>query len=188
MVATSSIMRALDSVSFYFNLTDVSTSTPVELSSTTKQPVLLMFICNHCPFVLHIMKQLTSLANQAQENGFFVAAISSNDIQRYPQDSPEKMREFANQYGFNFPYLYDECQAVAKNYSATCTPDFFVYDGRHKLVYRGQMDSARPNNSLPVTGDDLTQAISDVLSGNKPSTQQFPSIGCNIKWKPGNQP
>ena len=188
MVATLSTMQSLSSPAFYFKLTNVRTNLLVELSSNIEQPILLMFICNHCPYVLHLIDQLTDIANQAQENGFFVAAISSNDIQNYPQDAPDKMLEFANNYGFHFPYLYDESQTVAKNYGAACTPDFFVYDKHHKLAYRGQIDSARPTNTLPVSGDDLSQALNAVLSGKKPSAQQLPSIGCNIKWKPGNEP
>ena len=188
MVATLSTMQSLGSPAFYFKLTDVRTNLLVELSSNIKQPILLMFICNHCPYVLHLISQLTDIANQAQENGFFVAAISSNDIQSYPQDSPVRMLEFANNYGFNFPYLFDESQTVAKNYGAAYTPDFFVYDKQHKLAYRGQMDNASPTNTLPVNGDDLSQALYAVLSGNKPPAQQLPSIGCNIKWKPGNEP
>ena len=122
-------------------------------------------------------------ANQAQSNGFFVAAISSNDVERYPQDAPEKMALFAKDHGFNFPYLYDESQSVAKSYSAVCTPDFFVYDDKHKLVYRGQMDTSRPNNSIPVTGNELNTALTAILNGAKPPLNQTPSIGCSIKWK-----
>ena len=188
MVTTLSKMQNLGSPAFYFKLTDVRTNVLVELSSKVEQPILLMFICNHCPFVLHLIDQLTSIANQAQENGFFVAAISSNDIQSYPQDAPDKMLEFANNYRFNFPYLFDESQTVAKNYGAACTPDFFVYDKQHKLAYRGQMDNARPTNALPVNGDDLSQALYAVLNNKISPAQQLPSIGCNIKWKPGNEP
>jgi len=183
MVAEVSTMQALGTPSGGFTLTDVSTNTSISLSSEIKKPVLLMFICNHCPYVLHIMNELTELANQAQSNGFFVAAISSNDVERYPQDGPEKMALFAKDHGFNFPYLYDESQSVAKSYSAVCTPDFFVYDDKHKLVYRGQMDASRPNNSIPVTGNELNTALTAILNGAKPPLNQTPSIGCSIKWK-----
>ena len=189
MVAVLSTMQDLGGLAKPFDLPDVANDNRiVALNDLAGQAVLLMFICNHCPFVLHLIDKLTDIANQAQANGFFVAAISSNDIQSYPQDAPDKMIEFANNYGFCFPYLFDESQTAAKSYSAACTPDFFVYDKQHKLAYRGQMDSARPTNTLPVSGDDLSQALYAVLNGNKPPAQQLPSIGCNIKWKPGNEP
>jgi len=183
MVAKTSTMQALGTLSHGFTLPDVCTHSSVSLSSEIKKPVLLMFICNHCPFVLHIMDELTALANQAQSDGFFVAAISSNDVERYPEDSPEKMADFAKHYGFNFPYLYDESQTIARNYAAVCTPDFFVYDSEHKLVYRGQMDGSRPNSSIPVTGNELRTALTAILNGAKPPLDQNPSIGCSIKWK-----
>lgn len=132
------------------------------------------------------MDALTALANQAQSDGFFVAAISSNDVECYLQDSPEKMALFAKHYGFTFPYLYDENQSIAKNYGAVCTPDFFVYDGQDKLVYRGQMDGAQPNNSIPVTGTELRIALTAILNGTDLPLNQSPSIGCSIKWKAEN--
>jgi len=183
MVAKTSTMQALGTSSHGFTLADVCTNASISLSTEVKKPVLLMFICNHCPFVLHVMNELTALANQAQRDGFFVAAISSNDIERYPQDSPEEMILFAKNYGFEFPYLYDESQSIAKSYDAVCTPDFFVYDDTHKLVYRGQMDGSRPNSSIPVTGNELRTALTAILNGAKPPLNQHPSIGCSIKWK-----
>jgi len=186
MVAKTSTMPALGTASHNFTLPDVCSNSSVSLSDHVNKPVLLMFICNHCPFVLHIMDVLTSLANQAQNDGFFVAAISSNDIERYPQDSPEKMTIFAENYGFQFPYLYDESQSVAKNYDAVCTPDFFVYDNKHKLAYRGQMDGSRPNSSIAVTGNALRSALTAILDGTKLTSNQMPSIGCSIKWKTQN--
>lgn len=150
--------------------------------------MLIMFICNHCPYVLRLMPQLADLANKAQQNGFAVAAISSNDIENYPQDAPPRMREFAIANSFEFPYLFDETQEVAKAYKAACTPDFFVFDSAHKLRYRGQMDAARPSNNLPADGQDLQAALDAIASGREVSLEQVPSIGCNIKWKAGNAP
>jgi len=159
MAAVTSTMQDLETPAPSFYLPDAHSQQSFKLSDKQNAPLLIMFICNHCPFVIHLIEPLTVLANQAQRDGFFVAAISSNDIQNYPQDSPEHMKAFAEQYGFEFPYLYDENQSVAKLFKAACTPDFFVYDEQHKLKYRGQMDSSRPNNQLTVTGDDLRNAI-----------------------------
>jgi len=188
MSAVPSTMRELGSSVIDFELEDVSTQQSVLLSRAIDKPILLMFICNHCPFVLHIAKMMTELANQAQKDGFFVAAISSNDVLKYPQDSPENMQVFAKHYNFDFPYLFDQSQSVAKNYCAACTPDFFVYDKEHKLVYRGQMDDARPTNSSIVSGNDLRNALNAVLRGTRVPEEQIPSIGCNIKWRSGNEP
>jgi len=142
-----------------------------------------MFICNHCPFVLHVMPELAELANKFTTQGFAVIAISSNDVSTYPQDGPKHMAMFADQNGFEFPYCYDQSQQVAKAYDAACTPDFFVYDKQHKLRYRGQMDNSRPGNDLPVTGHDLKAAMQAILEGKLPDPNQQPSIGCNIKWR-----
>ena len=147
-----------------------------------------MFICNHCPYVLHLIEPLVKIANKAQEDGFGVVAISANDVDVYPQDGPEQMRRFADQHGFDFPYLFDETQSVAKAYRAACTPDFFVYSRQHRLQYRGQMDGSRPSNNHPVDGQDLTAALQAVLAEKPTTEKQTPSIGCNIKWRPGNEP
>lgn len=189
MVAVSSTMQKLGSAAPDFALPVAGALTDVEsLSDYQGQPLLIMFICNHCPFVIHLAKELTALANQATQDGFAAFAISSNDVVNYPQDAPDKMAQFANEYGFEFPYLYDESQEVAKRYGAACTPDFYVYDKEHRLVYRGQFDDSRPNNGIEITGQDLAAAIKAVLRGESPALEQRPSIGCNIKWRAGNAP
>lgn len=147
------------------------------------QPVLIAFICNHCPFVKHIAPALAEFAREYQKAGLNIVAINSNDFESYPEDSPEKMREEIVARGYEFPYLIDESQQVARAFDATCTPDFFLYDGEHKLVYRGQFDDSRPGNNEPVSGRDLRAAVDAVLAGKKPSEDQAPSMGCNIKWK-----
>lgn len=189
MVATKSTMLELGSSAADFCLPDVSNNNQlIQLADFQGQSLLVMFICNHCPFVVHIADRLTELANDFQSRGVGVVAISSNDVEHYPQDGPAKMVEFAAKAGFEFPYLYDESQQVAKNYSAACTPDFFVFDQNHKLFYRGQMDGSRPSNTVPVTGADLIGALEAVI-GNRPAPErQIPSLGCNIKWRPGNEP
>ena len=188
MAAVNSTMVELSSNAPEFNLTDTRDGQLVSLAQAQDKPVLIMFICNHCPYVIHIIEPLVEIANQAKKDGFFVVAISANDVENYPQDSPENMSKFAKQYGFEFPYLFDEDQSVAKAYKAACTPDFYVYNQHHKLRYRGQMDSARPNNQKSVSGDDLRNALSAVKAGIALEEPQLPSIGCNIKWKSGNQP
>ena len=189
MVATSSTMLALGAQAAPFELPDVSNNNaPIGLSNFDGKPVLIMFICNHCPFVLHILPQMVELANTAKSNGIGVVAISSNDVQSYPQDGPEHMNALAYEVGFEFPYLYDQSQSVASLYRAACTPDFFLFDQDHALVYRGQMDGARPGNGVAVTGDDLSSAINSLLNGTEISKQQIASVGCSIKWKPGNKP
>ncbi|NMC63424.1 MAG: thioredoxin family protein [SAR324 cluster bacterium] len=147
------------------------------------EATLIMFICNHCPFVVHIRQELIKIAKDYTGKGLRMIAISSNDIDNYPEDSPQKMAELAKKEGFLFPYLYDESQDVAKMFSAACTPDFFLYDSKLKLVYRGQLDDSRPGNGLPVTGKDLRTAINATISGGQVNPKQHPSIGCNIKWK-----
>lgn len=147
-----------------------------------------MFICNHCPYVKHVISKLSDLVKDYQSRGVAVVGINSNDVENYPDDAPEKMKQFAAQHDFNFPYLYDESQSVAKAYRAACTPDFYLFNGEHKLVYRGQMDDARPHSDAPVTGRDLTAAVDNMLAGKPVFENQMPSMGCNIKWKPGNEP
>jgi peroxiredoxin len=187
-------MRALGLLAPDFTLPNLNRFMPgkgdasVSLSELSAKPLLVMFICNHCPYVIHIAERMAELANDAVKKGFGVVAISSNDVLNYPQDGPEAMAVFAHRYGFDFPYLYDESQQVAKAYAAACTPDFFVFDASHALQYRGQMDASRPGNSVEVTGNQLAAAIDAVYSGGAINQQQIASIGCNIKWKPGNQP
>jgi thiol-disulfide isomerase/thioredoxin len=150
--------------------------------------LLVAFICNHCPYVKHVAAELAVLGAEYQKRGAGVVAINSNDVENYPDDSPAKMAEEVKSRGYTFPYLYDETQAVAKSYGAACTPDFYVFDTDRKLVYRGQMDSSRPDSGKPVTGEDLRAALDAVLNGKPVSVNQKPSLGCNIKWKAGNEP
>lgn len=149
------------------------------------RPVLIMFICNHCPFVVHVADQLASLGND-YGNRVSIIAINSNDTQTHPADAPDKMTAFARASGFPFPYLFDESQDVALAYSAACTPDFFLFDADRNLAYRGQLDDSRPSNGEPVTGNDLRAALDAVLLGEPATSDQHPSMGCGIKWKPGN--
>ncbi len=189
MVAVNSTMLALGSPAPEFDLPNThQDQATVRLSDFQSNPVLVMFICNHCPFVLHLFPRLAELANHAQDKGIKVVAISANDEVAYPQDGPDAMAAFAQQHGFEFPYLFDQSQAIAKAYQAACTPDFFLFDAEHKLRYRGQMDGARPGNSVLVDGRDLQAAIDALLNGESINEAQIPSIGCNIKWKPGNAP
>jgi peroxiredoxin len=189
MAAVQSTMQALGTLAADFSLPNVREHEQlVSLSNFAGRPVLFMFICNHCPFVIHLVEQLRSVGNHYQRLGFAVLAISANDVQHYPQDGPEAMRVFADKHQFEFPYAYDESQSMALAYGAACTPDFFVFDSTHKLAYRGQMDASRPSNGEPPTGDDLRSALEAVLNKQLVDPQQTPSIGCNIKWKPGNEP
>jgi len=158
------------------------------VEANASKGLLVAFICNHCPYVVHIAEQLAAVMNLAQQKGLDVVAINSNDVDNYSADSPEKMTEFAAQYGFEFPYLFDQEQTVAKAYTAACTPDFFLFDDTATLVYRGQFDAARPGNPAPVTGADLMQAVEQLLVGKEISAEQTPSVGCNIKWLAGNAP
>ena len=144
---------------------------------------VVMFICNHCPYVIHVMEGITAFVSDYQDKGIGFVAISSNDIKNYPDDDPVLMKKTAEKYGFTFPYLYDETQQVAKEYDAACTPDFYLFDEKKALVYRGQMDDSRPKNEIPVTGKDLRAALNALLSGNNVDSFQKPSLGCNIKWK-----
>ena len=161
----------------------------VRLADFDGAPALLViFMCNHCPYVKHIADHLAQLAKEYQAKGVAIVGINANDVQNYPDDSPEKMREEVKRRGYTFPYLYDETQEVAKAYHAACTPDFFLFDRERRLVYRGQLDDSRPSNGLPVTGKDLRAALDAVLAGRPVPSEQKPSLGCNIKWKPGNEP
>jgi peroxiredoxin len=152
------------------------------------QGTVVMFICNHCPFVKHVADAVARLGRDSMARGIGFVAISSNDVSTHPADSPEQMVREAEDRGYPFPYLYDETQDVAKAYHAACTPDFFLFDADRKLVYRGQLDASRPGNDIPVTGGDLRAAIDAVLAGRPVAAEQTPSIGCNIKWKPGQEP
>lgn len=154
-----------------------------ERAFTDARAYLVMFICNHCPYVKHVADHLARLGVEYQAKGVAMFAINSNDAIAYPDDSPEAMRREARERGYTFPYLYDESQDVAKAYRAACTPDFYLFDAERRLVYRGQLDGSRPKNDVPVTGADLRQALDAVLAGTTPSAEQFPSLGCNIKWR-----
>jgi peroxiredoxin len=171
-----------------FSLPEPLSGQTRSLSEFQGKGLLVLFICNHCPFVLHILDSLVAFAREYQEKGLDVVAISANDIESHPDDAPDKMAELARSRGFGFPYLYDESQQVAKAYQAACTPDLYLFDAGHTLVYRGQYDGARPGNDVPVTGQDLRAAVDALLAGGALPEQQAPSLGCNIKWKPGNEP
>jgi len=189
MVRTAStMMLPLGAPAPNFSLPDTE-GRIVRLSDFRGAPALLVaFMCNHCPYVKHVADHLAALAKEYQAKGVAVVGINSNDVENYPEDSPEKMREEVALRGYTFPYLFDETQEVAKRYGAACTPDFFLFDKEQRLVYRGQLDDSRPNNGIPVTGKDLRAALDAVLAGQPVSPDQKPSLGCNIKWKPGNEP
>lgn len=189
MAATPSTMHALGTRAPEFSLPDPAAGKTVSLTDFKgKKALLVMFICNHCPFVKHIRAELARLARDYQSKGVGIVAISSNDVVNYPQDGPAEMAAEAKAAGYGFPYLYDESQSVAKAYMAACTPDFFLFNAERELVYRGQLDDSRPGNGVPVTGVDLRMAMDEVLAGRPVSVEQKPSIGCNIKWKLGNTP
>ena len=156
--------------------------------SSKSNAFLVMFICNHCPFVHHIRKELARLANDYIKRDVSIIAINSNDYETHPGDSPEKMKDEIMEWGYNFPYLVDEDQSVAIAYQASCTPDFFLFDSQQQLVYRGQLDGGRPSNDIPVNGRDIRAALDTLLAGDDVSEEQVPSVGCNIKWKPNNSP
>jgi peroxiredoxin len=184
MARTESAMLALGTQIPAFSLQDVRTNQLHTHSSLTgPQGLVVMFICCHCPFVKHVEKQLAQLAVDFRDSGIGFVAISSNDAENYPDDAPASLAEQALKLGFTFPYLYDKTQEVARSFDATCTPDFFLFDGSGSLVYRGQLDSSRPGNDIPVTGRDLRAAIKAVVAGEPVSQDQMPSLGCNIKWK-----
>ncbi len=188
MAQTPSTMLPLGTTAPAFTLSD-TTLKHVSLETFAEAPALLvMFICNHCPFVKHLRSALAQLGRDYVPQGLAIAAISSNDSDAYPADSPAKMIEEQQEAGYNFPYLFDGTQEVAKAYRAACTPDFYLFDKDRRLVYRGQFDDSRPSNGLPVTGKDLRAAIDAVLAGKPVSSEQRPSIGCNIKWRPGLEP
>jgi len=186
MAATESVMLELGTQAPNFRLPDVVSGKNISLASFAGQNALLvMFICRHCPYVKHVQTELARLGTDYAGIPIGIVAISSNDPADYPDDAPESLKEMAVQLGFTFPFCYDESQAVAKAYSAVCTPDFFLFDGARRLVYRGQFDGSRPGNGVPVTGHDLRAAMDAVLAGQLVNPDQKPSIGCSIKWKRG---
>jgi peroxiredoxin len=181
-------MLELDTPAPPFSLPDTD-GRRVSLDDLKAAPALLvMFLCNHCPFVKHVRSELARLGAEYGARGVAVVAISSNDAVAYPADGPDEMRREKEEAGYTFPYLYDEAQTAAADYRAACTPDFFLFDGARRLVYRGQLDDSRPGNDVPVTGADLRAALDAVLAGDAVPVEQKPSLGCNIKWKPGNEP
>lgn len=189
MVLTPSLMRELGTPAPDFSLKDVVSGKTFTLASFAgRKAFLMMFICRHCPYVQHVKRELARLGKDYGAKDVGIAAVGSNDAVNYPDDSPDRLREFAREEGFAFPLLYDETQGVAKAYRAACTPDFFVYDAARRLVYRGQLDDSRPENGKPATGRDLRAAIDAVLEGRPVSASQKPGIGCNIKWKRGREP
>lgn len=189
MALTPSTMQELGTPAPEFTLPDTSSGTIVSLSDFHEHPALLVaFICNHCPYVKLIADGFAAFARDYRDRGLAVVAISANDITHRAEDGPDFMAKEVERRGYIFPYLFDESQDVAKAYRAACTPDFFLYDSDRRLVYRGQFDGSRPGNDVPVTGGDLRAAVDTLLAGGKPGPDQTPSIGCNIKWKPGNEP
>lgn len=183
MAKTPSTMRELGSPLPEFVLPDVVSGQTLASRSLAGEIVVVAFICNHCPFVIHLKTALAEFGAHCQERGVKMLAISSNDVAAYPQDGPEKMAHDAATFNYPFPYLYDESQAVATAFDAACTPDFFVFDRQGELAYRGQFDDSRPGNGKPITGADLRAAVDALLAGSAPRADQKPSIGCNIKWK-----
>ncbi len=189
MAITPSIMLALGTLAPSFLLTNVVDNQQVSLETFKDKKVLVVtFICRHCPFVVHVKDELAKFGKDYAGKSVGIVAISSNDAEKYPADAPDKLKEMAEELGFNFPFCYDESQEAAKAYTAACTPDTFVFDQQRKLVYRGQLDDSRPNNGIPVTGKDLRAAVDAVLAGKPVAKEQKPSVGCSIKWKPGNAP
>jgi peroxiredoxin len=187
MVAVNSTMLPLGTSAPEFSLPDTA-GRIVSMADFPGSPLLVMFICNHCPYVKHIRAAIAQLARDYMPRGVGIVAISSNDAKNYPADGPKEMAAEARTAGYTFPYLHDETQDVAKAYKAACTPDFFLFDKEHRLAYRGQLDDSRPSNGLPVTGKDLRSALDAVLDGKAAPSAQKPGVGCNIKWKPGNEP
>lgn len=184
MALTPSVMVPIGSTAPDFELYDTRTNSMLSLDDLkSDKATVIMFICNHCPFVKFVNEQLVKLANDYIPKDVSFIAISSNDVDNYPEDAPELMELLAAELDYPFPYLYDETQEVAKAYDAACTPDFYIYDGELKLVYRGQLDDARPSLNIPVTGKDIRSALDNMLEGKPINALQKPSIGCNIKWK-----
>ncbi len=189
MVMTPSVMLALGTVAPNFQLPDVKTGAMVSLQNfTAKKGLLVMFISRHCPYVQHLKRELARIGQDYAAQNIGIVAICANDVTNFPDDAPDRLKEMAAESEFGFPVCYDESQKVAQAFSAACTPDFFLFDAERRLVYRGQLDGSRPGNGIPVTGNDLRAAL-DALLANRPiDTHQKPSLGCNIKWKSGNEP
>jgi peroxiredoxin len=188
MVLTPSTMQELGMKAPDFILPDPTGKLYSLADYSISKGLLVIFMCNHCPYVLHIREKLVEKIREYQKKGITVIAINSNDFDAYPDDNPENMAFFSKTHGYTFPYLVDKQQQVAKAYGAACTPDFFLFDAEQKLVYRGQFDSARPGNQEPITGEDLSLAIEQLITEQQVNPEQRPSMGCNIKWKPGNEP
>lgn len=188
MVRTASTMIPLGTPAPDFSLVNIDGRIVARDDFRDAPALLVIFMCNHCPYVKHVGDALAQLAAEYQQRDVAIVGINSNDASGYPQDSPEQMIHEAEARGYTFPYLYDETQEVAKAYRAACTPDFFVFDADRRLAYRGQMDDSRPDSGIPVTGADLRAALDAVLTGDRVPEPQKPSLGCNIKWKPGNEP
>lgn len=188
MSATLSTMLEIGTKAPSFELPDTDGSKVSLNDLKFDKGVLVMFICNHCPYVKHLNEGLVEFANEYKQKGIECIAISSNDVENYPQDSPDLMKELSEQHNFPFPYLYDETQEVAKAYKAACTPDFFLFDSNLELFYRGQFDDSRPGNGKPVSGNDMRAAANSLIEGDENFEPQTPSMGCNIKWKSGNEP
>ncbi|MGB3200573.1 MAG: thioredoxin family protein [Nodosilinea sp.] len=189
MAMVESTMLPLGTAAPHFELTDVVSGETITLGTFADAPALLvMFICRHCPFVKHVEQELARLGQDYGPKGVGIVAISANSVQTHPQDGPEHLKAQAQSVGFTFPYCFDATQEVAKAYTAACTPDFFVFDQAKTLAYRGQLDDSRPGNDVPVTGQDLRAALDAVLAAKAMPGHQKPSIGCNIKWAPGNEP
>ncbi len=189
MTLVASTMLDLGTPAPKFQLEDlISGETITPDAAAGPRGLLVMFVCRHCPYVKHVQDELAKIGNDYDDQGIGIVAISSNEIENYPDDAPDKLVEQAKEVGFNFPYCFDETQEVAKAYTAACTPDFFLFDADMKLVYRGQLDDSRPGNDKPVTGQDLRAALDAVVAGKPVDQDQKPSAGCNIKWKSGNEP
>ncbi|MBD2259763.1 thioredoxin family protein [Pseudanabaena sp. FACHB-2040] len=189
MVMVESTMLPLGTAAPDFTLPDVVSGQSTSLATfSSSRALLVMFICQHCPFVKHVQQELARIGQDYGPKGVGLLAISANNVATHPQDSPEHLKQMAESLGFTFPLCYDESQETAKRYTAACTPDFFLFDGEGRLAYRGQLDDSRPGNNIPVTGKDLRAALDAILSGQPIPEPQKPSIGCNIKWKPGNEP
>ena len=188
MARTPSTMTPLGTVAPAFALPDTEGHIVSSRDFDAAPALLIVFLCNHCPYVKHIRHSLAALSREFNARGVAIVGINANDAEQYPEDGPDAMKREKDTIGYDFPYLFDETQEVAKAYDAACTPDFFLFDATRRLVYRGQYDGSRPSNDVPVTGEDLRAAIDAVLAGERPSDEQRPSLGCNIKWKPGNEP
>jgi thiol-disulfide isomerase/thioredoxin len=189
MAETPSTMLPLGVAAPDFRLIDAATGAERTLAECADgKPLVVMFLCNHCPFVIHVREEITRITREYGARGVRFVAINANSLASHPQDGPEHMKALVAELGWDFPFLFDADQSVAKAYRAACTPDFFLFDADRKLVYRGQFDDSRPGNGKPITGADLRAAVDAVLAGKAPSEEQAPSLGCNIKWRPGNEP